>query len=106
MPASGPDDRRMRWRATAAARALRWREFDDGTVVYRPDTGETLLLSPLASFLLEGWRASPEAARSLDDLIQAVEAVDDSAMDADVGSQLVTEALAQLAQAGLVAPHA
>ncbi|RZJ02183.1 MAG: HPr-rel-A system PqqD family peptide chaperone [Rubrivivax sp.] len=90
------------WLPTPSANRLLSREFEDGTVCFDPDTGETLLLSPLAGFLLECW--APGAARPMSDaeLLAQVLAINDSATEADVAQALVEQALSELHRAGFV----
>lgn len=96
----------QRWLPTPSANRLLSREFEDGTVCFDVETGETLLLSPLASFLLECW--PPDAIRPLtsDELLAQVLAANDSPADAGTAEALVEQALSELHRAGFVAHDA
>ncbi len=100
MPLSGDA---QRWLAAPAASRLLSREFEDGFVCFDPDTGETLLLSHLASFLLETWSRHPGQALAQADLLDQVLAADDGEPDAALAAELLERTLDELLQAGLVA---
>ncbi|MCE4553744.1 hypothetical protein [Pelomonas cellulosilytica] len=93
----------QRWRAAPAAGRLLSREFEDGHVCFDPDTGETLLLSHLASFLLEIWSRHPGHELTRADLLDHVLAADDGEADASLADELLGHTLDELQQAGLVA---
>lgn len=98
--------RAQRWASTPAATRLVCREFEDGSVCFDPETGETLLLSHLSRFLLDLWEDRPTRAQTRDDLLAQVLAVDDSATQAPNAGDQVDEALSELQRAGLVAHSA
>lgn len=90
------------WAATPVAARLLSREFEDGCIRFDPETGETLLLTHLASFVLEHWADDPSATATTDALLAQVLAVDDSAADETTAQALLSQALSELQQAGLV----
>lgn len=92
------------WVSTPLADRLLFREFDDGSVSFDPDTTATLLLSPLSGFLLGLWKQQPRPSLTFEELLAQVLAVDDSSTDAAQARQMVQSALDDLQQAGLVAP--
>ena len=91
------------WLATPASRRLLSRMFEDGAVCFDPETCETLLLSPLASFLLELWQQHGKQALTRDELLAEVLAVDDSTADPALAEAQLDQALDELQRAGLAA---
>ena len=91
------------WVSTPSAARLLFREFEDGTVCFDPDTGETLQLSHLARFLLELWATDLPRPLTRDELLSEVLAVDDSATDVGTAARLIDQALNELQQAGFAA---
>ena len=94
------------WLATRSAGRLLLREFEDGSVCFDPETGETLLLSHLSSFLLDLWKQNAAVPLTRDQLLAEVLAADDSATDAVTAAELVDQSLNELQRAGLAASSA
>lgn len=84
-------------------RPLLFREFEDGSVCYDALSGETWLLSALASFLLQTCRADG-GQTTREGLLAQVQATDDSGAPDDAADALIDDALAELERAGLIKP--
>jgi hypothetical protein len=88
------------WQIAPGARHRLSREFDDGMVCFDPDSGETLLISHLAHFLLDVGARHPGESLPLDLLLAEVLAADASNVSPAEGRVQVIRALAELQQAG------
>lgn len=88
------------WQFAPSAQRLMSREFDDGMVCFDPGSGETLLISHLAHFLLDVGTSRLGELLPLDALVAEVLAADDSNANPVEARSQVIHALAELQQAG------
>jgi PqqD family protein of HPr-rel-A system len=75
------------WRVIPG-QSLRYRQWDDDTLLYNDLSGATHLLGPAVLCLLETLRAAPAAEAALADALRAAFEVDEASLDGELAGLL------------------